>query len=90
MSDFESRNYDGFTLMYVPDDAEDNDPEASGLYVKVHEVIALLRYEAILSEQGLSEQWERSGDCLNSVADAFAEQAVLAMEEFGEIGLDEV
>lgn len=71
-------SYGPFIMMYVPHE-DGSDPEDSGLYVKLHEVIAMLRYEALMVEQGIMEG-EKLEDCLHSIADAFAEQAVEAME----------
>lgn len=68
--------YDAFQLLYVLPDPEE---DAEGWYVRIHEVIAILRFEALMArEEGT---WESVQDCLDAIADAFADQAVLAMEE---------
>lgn len=82
----EELDYGG--LMFVQllaEPGEEGEEFPSGLFVNVHEVIALLRYEAILAEVGyaVGETVERTDDCLNSIADALAEQAVDAEERFG-------
>ena len=79
------RQYDGLTYMYVP---KDEDPDASGLYLRAHEVIAMMRNEAILSTQDFYEGVEeRADDALESLADALAESVVAAMDQFGEMGI---
>ena len=91
--DEDTRSYDGLTMMYVPEDEADDD---AGVYVRLYEVIAMLRYEAILAEQSLAEAEqslaegeavERLDDCLNSIADGLAEEAVRTVREVEDEGL---
>ena len=85
MDDDGARRYDAMTFMYVP---EEEDVDASGLYIKVHEVIAMLRNEALLTaREAVRDIDERAEDALDALADALAESSVTAMDQFGEMGL---
>lgn len=75
------RDYDLVCLYVEDDEVHDgilmDDDDASGVYVRLHEVIAMLRHEALLSD---------SSD-IDAVADILAEEAVdmLTEVEQGEI-----
>ena len=75
-----SRMYEGMTLLYLDEDEAD---DASGVYVHVHEMIALLRCEALLAQSARErgDLEELTEDCLDAIADGLAEQAVELMDE---------
>lgn len=71
--------YEGFTLLHVLRDGGD-EGGVDGWFVNIHEVIAILRFEAEMTRQHLGDGIAAS--CMDGVADAFADQAVYAMEAF--------
>lgn len=66
-------------MVYV---SEEEDIDTAGVYASLTEIVAILRYEAALAEQNLGD--ERADDCLNAIADTFAQEAVNAARQFEE------
>jgi len=71
--------YEGFTLLHVLKEGDDA-ADVDGWFVNIHEVIAILRFEAEMTRQHVGDGIAAS--CMDGVADAFADQAVYAMEAF--------
>jgi len=71
--------YEGFTLLHILP-SEDMEDEDEGWYVKIHEVIAILRFEAEMAREHLGDGF--AATCMDGIADAFAEQAVCAAEAY--------
>lgn len=69
--------YEGFTLLQILP-SEGLEEDAAGWYVKIHEVIAILRFEAMMARTHIGDGF--AATCMDGIADAFADQAVCAME----------
>lgn len=72
--------YEGFTLVHIAPGADEDvgEEDAAGWYVKIHEVIAILRFEAMMAREQIGDGF--AAHCMDGIADAFADQAVCAME----------
>lgn len=66
--------YEGFTLLHVLQ----GDGGGEGWYVNIHEVIAILRFEAMMAREHMGDGF--AATCMDGIADEFADQAVYAME----------
>ena len=70
----------GMTLLYL--DEEEGDEDA-GVYVRIQEIIAVLRCEALLAREAREsgDLEEATEDCLDAIADGLAQQAVGMLDE---------
>jgi len=68
--------YTNISFFYIPEAVELGDDDDSGVYVNVHEMIAMLRCEALVVDED-----ELPADRLNSIADALAQEAVETMRD---------
>ena len=67
--------YEGLRVIYLDEDDED---DVHGPFLGAHEVIAMLRHEAMLAP----ESGEDLADCLNALADGLAREVVGLMDCF--------